>query len=77
MKVLVTGGCGYVGSNIVAALGEHGYEIAILDNLATSSVEIVEDLRKKIGDNLDFNRLTDEDLLTIMGRIQSGDLKDE
>ena len=37
----------------------------------------LEDLRKKIGDNLDFNRLTDEDLLTIMGRIQSGDLKDE
>ena len=54
MKVLVTGGCGYVGSNIVAALGEHGYEIGILDNLATSSVEIVEDLRKKIDPKLAF-----------------------
>ena len=54
MKVLVTGGCGYVGSNIVAALGEHGYEIGILDNLATSSVEIVEDLRTKIDPKLAF-----------------------
>ena len=34
----------------------------------------LEDLRKKIGNNLDFNKLTDEDLLIIMGRIQSGDL---
>ena len=54
MKVLVTGGCGYVGSNIVTALGEHGYEIGILDNLATSSVEIVEDLRTKIDPKLAF-----------------------
>ena len=54
MKVLVTGGCGYVGSNIVAALGDNGYTIGILDNLATAPVEMVEDLRAKVDAKLTF-----------------------
>ena len=54
MKVLVTGGCGYVGSNIVAALGDYGYTIGILDNLATAPVEMVEDLRAKVDAKLAF-----------------------
>lgn len=36
MKVLVTGGAGYIGSHIVKLLGEKGgYEITVLDNLST------------------------------------------
>ena len=54
MKVLVTGGCGYVGSNIVAALGAHGYTIGILDNLATSSHAVVADLQAKVDAQLAF-----------------------
>lgn len=54
MKILVTGGCGYVGSNIVAALGDNGCTIGILDNLATSPAEMVEDLRQKIDAKLAF-----------------------
>jgi CDP-paratose 2-epimerase len=33
MKLLVTGGCGFVGSNIVAAALERGDEVAVFDNL--------------------------------------------
>jgi UDP-glucose 4-epimerase len=34
MKVLITGGAGYIGSHIVRALGENGYDIAVYDNLS-------------------------------------------
>jgi UDP-glucose 4-epimerase len=34
MKILVTGGAGYIGSHIVKALGEKGYDIVVYDNLS-------------------------------------------
>ncbi len=34
MKVLVTGGAGYIGSHIVKTLGEKGYDIIVIDNLS-------------------------------------------
>jgi UDP-glucose 4-epimerase len=34
-KVLVTGGCGFIGSHIVDALVQEGYSVGILDNLST------------------------------------------
>ena len=35
MKILVTGGAGYIGSHTVKALGSHDHEMVILDNLST------------------------------------------
>ena len=35
MKILITGGAGYIGSHIVAALGEKGHEVLVYDNLST------------------------------------------
>ena len=34
-KVLVTGGCGYIGSHVVRQLFEAGYEVVVYDNLST------------------------------------------
>ena len=36
MKVLVTGGTGYIGSHTAVALSEAGYEVVLLDNLSNS-----------------------------------------
>lgn len=38
MKVLITGGAGYIGSNLVDVLLERGEEVAIIDNLSTGGV---------------------------------------
>lgn len=37
--VLVTGGCGFIGSHLVEALVERGYAVRILDNFSTGKLE--------------------------------------
>ena len=39
MKILVTGGAGFIGSNVSDALVKDGYEVAIVDNLSTGKEE--------------------------------------
>ncbi len=39
MKILVTGGAGFIGSNVVDAYIEAGHEVAVLDNLSTGKKE--------------------------------------
>lgn len=34
-KVLITGGCGFIGSHIAEKLIANGYEVSIVDNLST------------------------------------------
>lgn len=35
--ILITGGCGFIGTNLVKYLSDRGYKVRILDNLSTSS----------------------------------------
>lgn len=41
MKIIVTGGAGFIGSNIVDALIKEGHEVAVVDNLSTGREENV------------------------------------
>ncbi len=41
MKIIVTGGAGYIGSHVVKLLGERGYDILVIDNLSTGHREAV------------------------------------
>jgi len=47
--VLVTGGAGYIGSHIVAALAERGSTPIVLDSFVNSSPEVVTRLRRIAG----------------------------
>ena len=54
MKLLVTGGAGYIGSVVAARLLESGHEVAVLDNLSTGHrTAVPEDARFIEGDLLD------------------------
>lgn len=44
-KVLVTGGCGFIGSHLCDALTECGSQVVCLDNLSAGKLENVEHLR--------------------------------
>ena len=39
MRFLITGGCGFIGSNLAASVLKRGDELAILDNLARTGSE--------------------------------------
>ena len=46
MKILVTGGMGYIGSHTVVELINEGYEPIILDNLSNSKEEVLKRIKQ-------------------------------
>ena len=49
MKVLVTGGAGYIGSHTCVELLERGMEVVIVDNLVNSSEKSIDRIEKITG----------------------------
>jgi UDP-glucose 4-epimerase len=39
MKILITGGCGFIGSHIVDAYLDMGHKVAVIDNLSTGDIK--------------------------------------
>ena len=48
MKVLVTGGAGFIGSNLAEGLVKGGHEVSIIDNLALGKKENFNEIKEKI-----------------------------
>lgn len=41
MKILITGGAGYIGSHTAIALLDKGYEVVIIDSLITGNKKLI------------------------------------
>ena len=54
MKILVTGGLGYIGSHTCCELLDSGYEIAVIDNLSNSKEEVYDKIKKISGKEFNF-----------------------
>jgi len=48
-KILVTGGCGYIGSHTIIDLIENGFEVISADNLSTGSLRMLEGVEQITG----------------------------
>ena len=56
MKVLVTGGTGFIGSHTCVELLEKGHDVVIIDNLVNSSPKVVDRIRAITGRDVTFYR---------------------
>ena len=63
MKILVTGGAGYIASHTNIELLKAGYEVVVLDSLVNSSVEAVKRVIRITGRQIKFYEI---DLLYAM-----------
>ncbi len=57
MKVVVTGGLGFIGSHTVVELQNQGFEVVVIDNLSNSSITVLEGIAKITGIKPDFENI--------------------
>ena len=57
MKILVTGGTGYIGSHTTVELIKAGHEVVILDNLFNSKITVLDKIEKIVGVKPKFHKV--------------------
>ncbi len=57
MRVLVTGGAGYIGSHTCLELLQNGDEVIVVDNLCNSKEESLKRVQKITGKPLEFHQV--------------------
>jgi len=57
MKILVTGGAGYIGSHTCVELLDRGYEVVVLDNLCNSCEACLDAVKEITGKSLSFYKV--------------------
>lgn len=56
-KIIVTGGCGYIGSHTVITLIQHNYQVVIFDDLSNSNPQILDRIEKITGTKPHFEQV--------------------
>jgi len=63
MRVLITGGAGFIGSHLSEALLNAGHRVHVLDNLSTGSIDNIAHLKSHSGFSYDIDTVNNEPLL--------------
>lgn len=70
MKVLVTGGAGYIGSHTVLELLNAGHDVCVVDNLSNSSEESLRRVSELTGRSVDFQNIDILDKASLTDVVQ-------
>lgn len=65
MKILVTGGLGFIGSHTVVSLIENGFEPIIIDNCSNASIEVLNNIKEIVDKDITFYNINITDLPTL------------
>jgi len=57
MKILVTGGLGFIGSHTVVELQNEGFDVVVIDDLSNSSLEVLSGIEAITGNKPDFEQI--------------------
>jgi UDP-glucose 4-epimerase len=57
MRILVTGGTGYIGSHTAVELQESGYEVIIVDDLSNSEITVLDGIESITGTRPEFGQI--------------------
>lgn len=57
MKLLVSGGAGYIGSHTVVELLNHNHEVVIIDNLSNASIDVIDKIKTITNKEVVFYQL--------------------
>jgi UDP-glucose 4-epimerase len=57
MKIVVTGGLGFIGSHTVVELQNQGFEVIIIDNLSNASLDVLDGIFSITGKKTEFEKM--------------------
>lgn len=73
MKILVTGGLGFIGSHTIVELQNQGFDVVAIDNLSNSSLSVLEGIEKITSKKLIFEQLDLRDKLDVQNFFKLND----
>jgi len=54
MKILLTGGLGYIGSHTAVEVLNAGHDVVVIDDLSNSNIGVIESIKKITGKEIKF-----------------------
>ena len=73
MKILVTGGLGFIGSHVVVRLQEEGFDVVIIDNLSNSDIKVLDGIVAITGITPAFEKLDLREKAAVSGFFKKYD----
>ena len=76
MKILVTGGLGFIGSHTCCELLDEGYEVVVVDNLSNSKIDVIDKIKTITGKNITFYKadVCDEEAMDKIFTVENIDV---
>ena len=72
MRVLVTGGAGYIGSHTCVELLAAGHDVVVVDDLSNAGATVVERIARIAGRRVEFVRARVQDEARVRGALRGG-----